>query len=300
MIDAKVRPGGPLPQWNLFEDRMALATTGAVSVGTRTSDGRYHSFNNGEQMVYVRQGSDRVPMVRLNDGREVSFNVWESARREQHKVIFDQLDPALGEIYLRMIDDNPELLDINLRLDPQGSSVATFSVSGRMEDLSGTIALSKSPANLIERVGDRTIEMVAELVGIEPQVIRDHPLIFQAFTLFHEFGHGDQYVREFLNNPAVYETKNPAIVFHEQGKAEMSSLLFPGLAPSKVQALMKENKIDPEDFIRKNRSYCKERGISTPEQLFNFVQEQYRNLPKEKQADTFSVAVLRKYWHLLA
>lgn len=262
MAESKpVRPGGPLPSWQLFEPQVVPTHAGLQSVGVRSPDGRYHSLSDGEEMVFAQDGSDRTPMVRLVDGQTVPFSIWETTRRERYQRIFEQLNPTLGQIYLRLVADHPEILDINLTLDESGRSIGCFTLSGGIDDLSGTIFLSKAPDDLMSRVGDRSIELIADSIGVPAETIRQNPVIFQAFTLFHEFGHAWDYISNWLNNPEVYQTRNPATAFREHTTAEMQTMLFPGLPPHRVRELIENGKVDPDEFLRLNKRLCRAKGI---------------------------------------
>ena len=72
------RPGGELPDWQLYQVRVDQET--GKEKGVDTPDGVFYPFNNGER--FVQEGTEREPFIINKDGNKIRFEDWE---KEQEK-----------------------------------------------------------------------------------------------------------------------------------------------------------------------------------------------------------------------
>lgn len=69
-----IRPGGPLEESSLFEEKVV----GGKTTGFRDPDGNSYFFNNGEELVHIKNSTGgRNTFIRVN-GEDIPFETWKS------------------------------------------------------------------------------------------------------------------------------------------------------------------------------------------------------------------------------
>lgn len=76
-------PGGPVNYSTLYTTRVDQSTM--KEVGIKTPEGKWYPFNDGEEFAQfnVDGVSDRLPAIKLKDGRVISFEEWEDAQQSK-------------------------------------------------------------------------------------------------------------------------------------------------------------------------------------------------------------------------
>lgn len=291
--------GRPMQLSNLFEEKIFETPSGPRVFGVKSPEGRYYPFTDGEQMVYVREGNDRKPYVRLKDGSQVTFSAWEIVRQDNIREIFESIDPQYAKLYQYLLADHPEL-------DQLGIEIATREQYPVLDYTGGFFrhpdATNPNPRIFVEASGTKHYEhllierelsarLAAEMIGIDFSVLQQHPQILSMFIFLHEIGHGDDYIKNYLNNPSVVDAiakKN------EIRGAEMLSLPMRGRGPSYAKKMVEKGELD--EFYQKYRLYYEDMGILSSEMLLIENERAYRNLPSESYADNFAAETLRNHW----
>jgi len=68
-------PGGALPEWQLFQEKVHLVDGKQKVVGFNSPDGKYYPLAEGEELVHIKSesGSSRDTFIR-KDGQEIPFD----------------------------------------------------------------------------------------------------------------------------------------------------------------------------------------------------------------------------------
>ena len=75
------RPGGALPQWQLFEQKVHLVDGKQKVVGFNAPDGKYCLLAEGEELVHIKSesGSGRNTFIRKNE-QDIPFDEWKEGK----------------------------------------------------------------------------------------------------------------------------------------------------------------------------------------------------------------------------
>lgn len=74
-------PGGPIPRWNLFQEKIE----NGKSIGVTDPNGVFHRFENGESLSMIQipeVPGERVPVITEPDGTKKLFETWVAEKRE--------------------------------------------------------------------------------------------------------------------------------------------------------------------------------------------------------------------------
>lgn len=78
MPEARKLPGGPIPEWGLFEPAVKNVGGKIKMEGFKAPDGRYFRFEDDEELVHVQSGDGkkRETFIKTLDGKQVPFEEW--------------------------------------------------------------------------------------------------------------------------------------------------------------------------------------------------------------------------------
>lgn len=280
-----------------------MGPNGWVPIGVRTLTG-FVPFENGEQLIGIRQGADRVPLIRLSNGTMLPFDVWKDGSRKRGKILeeLNRIDPMYGQLYLFAARDFPEI-DYLIRF--HGSSKEEYPcleytngfcrVSGGL-DVHASIVVGNSPepqrhyGKLLE---DRktSVQVVAQLMVIDVEVLRRHPEFLAQFIFLHEVGHAHDYIVNYVNRA---QDSDPLQAKRNVRAQEMAGLPYPGLNPADIKSMHLDGRLAVE--FENHRKYFENKGIVSVGCLVEAQERAYRGLPSESYADNFAVGIIKKYW----
>lgn len=220
-------------------------------------------------------------------------------RRDNIREILGSIDPQYGKIYQYLLIDHPELdqLGIEIATREQYPKLAYTGGFFRLPDASNPNPRIIVEASRIKHYEDLLVERevsarsAAEMIGIDFSVLQQHPQILSMFIFLHEIGHGDDFIKNYLNNPSIADAVAKK---HEIREAEMSSLPMLGRSPTYAKIMAEKGELDK--FYQEYRLYYEGIGIFSSELLLIANERAYRNLPSESYADNFAAKTLRNHW----
>ncbi|MDP4008475.1 MAG: hypothetical protein Q8P68_04770 [Candidatus Peregrinibacteria bacterium] len=70
-------PGGAMPEWQLFQEKIHLVDGKQKVVGFNDADGNYYPLAEGEELVHIKSadGVGRDTFIR-KDGQTIPFETW--------------------------------------------------------------------------------------------------------------------------------------------------------------------------------------------------------------------------------
>jgi hypothetical protein len=300
-------PGGPVPEWNLYQPRMRRDKQGRLAeIGMVTPLGEYYHFGEGEGLSLDREGIKRVPYIKMASGDKVSFEVWKKARIEKFQVLLETVNPDYRAVYMQVLHDFPELEQIEIRAGDRKKYKALEKTDGffqEPENISSppkvVMDMDKDDQKYQKLIQDRksSVEMCANMLGISPEDIVKNPRILKLFIFLHELGHGHDYLNQFQKKMLSDKSFDPVEKWNERSEKELRSLPVPTFDPPMVIKYQEDGKL--EKYYQDNGEYYRSIGINSPEELIIFQDKAYRNLPKENYADNFAKDFLLKYWEKL-
>lgn len=292
------RPGGALKEWQLYEPIVRFKQGEPnTEIGIKASDGTYFPYLHGESTVFVKDGDDRRPMVRLSDGSEVGFDQWRATRREGVQAAIDRVGGDYAYMYMEMLKDHPylEQLDIDTSTPDEHSVLrhtAGFWQRPTRDRPNPRIVVNAEPGktNFESLLETREISArrAAELIGIPFEELKQRPDLLGLFIFFHEVGHADDYVRNYHMRPGA---QDPSGENQRVRKAEMDSLPVPSSNPVVVREMHESGEL--EGYYGKYRQHYEALGITNAEDLMNKHEAAYHDLPTEVYADKFAAKVLK-------
>ena len=74
-------PGGPMPEWQLFEQKVHMVDGKQKVVGFNAPDGKYYPLGENEELVHIKSadGHGRDTFVR-KDGQDIPFETWKEGK----------------------------------------------------------------------------------------------------------------------------------------------------------------------------------------------------------------------------
>jgi len=145
--------------------------------------------------------------------------------------------------------------------------------------------------------------IAADMIGIEFEVMVQHPELLGLFVLLHELGHAKYYLSEFENKAPG---KSRLVAFEEYERASnlakcALTFVLPiddneprGITPFDLDKLEDEGNLDA--FFQRNRKYFRDYGVNNKRELVRRVVEDYYKLPQEKAANEYSANFIRLHW----
>jgi hypothetical protein len=301
------RPGGSLPEWNLYESRIGTTETGTKQLGVKTPDNKYFEFNNGEQIVFIQDNTGRNPHIKLDSGNTVSFEAWRNSRRENIRQVLEQSDPKYAELYMFLIEDYPELESLEITSGTKEQFPVLEYTGGfwkRPSDLntnpSIVVALGTGSNHSQSLFQDRefSARRAAKDLEVDYSLLQQNPELLGLFIFLHEIGHAHEYINEYANNPEFLDKGiDPSKENENVREKEMMSLPVPNANPVRVKQMYTRGELT--QYFDLYRQYYLEKGISSAEELVTAQERSYKDLPTEKYADQFAAQVLKKHWQQL-
>jgi hypothetical protein len=75
------RPGGELPEWQLFEKKVHEVDGKQKVVGFNSPDGKYYPLEDGEELVGIRENDgEEIKAFIKKDGHKVPFEEWKEGK----------------------------------------------------------------------------------------------------------------------------------------------------------------------------------------------------------------------------
>jgi len=300
-------PGGPVPESEFWEPRLQQSTEGQLKeIGVRTPEEEYFNFEHGEKFAMVREkeGDARQPVVRLHDGREVSFETWRTLRTESLRAILEQADPDYAQAYMTMLRDHPEMAQLNVHAGSK-EQYPTLEFTGGFwkrpenKDENPSIVVEMSSEGHYQQLmvdRETSARRAADMLGIDFEELKQNPKLLKLFVFLHEVGHAQDYIMHYRNDPrnGTEPDYDPVSENQKKRDAEMASLPVPGANPVRVRKMLEEGTLGP--YFQKYKAHYETRGIDTIDQLVAAQEEAYRSLPSEHYPDMFAARVLRNHW----
>ncbi len=75
------RPGEPLPEWQLFEEKTKIVDGQIKVIGFSDSDGKYYPLQEDEGLVHIKSedDADRKTFISKN-GQNIPFEIWKQGK----------------------------------------------------------------------------------------------------------------------------------------------------------------------------------------------------------------------------
>ncbi|MCX6766687.1 MAG: hypothetical protein NT170_02815 [Candidatus Moranbacteria bacterium] len=297
-------PGGPLPEWQLYQPKMRKNEQGQLAeIGATTPTGEFYNFQDGESLSLDREGAKRVPYIKMVSGDKVSFDTWRKARVEKFQSLLEKVDPDYRAVYIQVLQDFPELDQIEIKAGDRKKDKTLEKTDGYFKepaDLQSSaqvvMDMEKDDEKYQKLIQDRksSVEMCANMLGISPEDIINNPRILKLFIFLHELGHGHEYINYFQKKMLADKNFDPIAQWNERSNKELMILPVPGCTPPRV--LEMHNAGELRGYYQKYNEHYRSVGINSPEELIVAQDIAYRKLPKENYADNFAKSFLLKYW----
>jgi len=146
----------------------------------------------------------------------------------------------------------------------------------------------------------RSVELVAEMLGIAPQEVS--PLLLKVFIFLHETGHAFDYIQNFLAQEVKRTCETPkataTAAWSQRFAAEMASLPVPNVTPSALKTRIDfANEIAGPDSLNdlSTDSEIVRLAKKEPATLLSQQEEAYKAGESEQRADAFAVAVIQRH-----
>lgn len=161
-------------------------------------------------------------------------------------------------------------------------------------EISLDIYLAKDFLNITQELmalRPTSAKAAAELLGIDEKKLSAE--LLSLFIIAHEFGHADDFIRNYLNDPNLSQTEAlNAWDMHY----DMNLLALPvqGLSPAELHDLIKQGKTFEEllAYYPEIMDYKYFGQIHNLDDLVRFQETEYRQMPYESQADQFAANFL--------
>lgn len=210
-------PGGPLSENQLLKLDVSEGRVRGVSIPLEVMPKEYSDavkdpavskiyipLSENEDYVEISEGNGRVPAIKVGD-ETYSLPQYISVKKEKNKEAFDKLDPLLGEIYIKVLEDNPALVfmqvkiledleygcfnaaefSLNLPSKKQEMKEEDFNIE-KLSILKGEELNSEIQKIIEDKERNQLIKTFSEMLGISEKETIDN---LQLLTLLHEFGH---------------------------------------------------------------------------------------------------------------
>lgn len=204
----------------------------------------------------------------------------------------------LGNMWATILQANPELRQVEVRLGKPKSGETLSHTGGYFADPSGfdsAPTIYVVPGNeehyrklLVSR--KKSVEIVAGLLGLKAEEVTAE--ILQSFIFAHELGHAHDYIINFKNNNDL--ELSPSEAWKQKNRVEMASLPLPNVNPATLNNMIEngliEQAVKDSDVLREK--YVVD-GVVDVARLVDDQNIAYRSLPKEQYADEFAVRALK-------
>lgn len=298
------RPGGPLPDHMLWETRINQNDP-SVESGVKTPDGVYYPFDHGESLLLVQAADgQRQPFVRLKSGQEISFESWRLSRRQELAEVLENVDTDYQAAYLAALEDFPHLDQMQVEsataqqypvLEHTGGFWRRPQTSGEAPKIVVNMEQNQHYERLLV---DRELSArkSAEVIGIDFEVMKQHPNILKLFIFLHEIGHVEDYITNFQKK-SESDGSDPVQTNLEKRNQEMATLPIPGTNPPQAKQMFDKGEL--QLYYTKYAQHYQSVGIMSAEALLRAQEIAYHELPSESYADQRAGEILRKHWDIL-
>lgn len=184
--------------------------------------------------------------------------------------------PELKEVEFEVVDDGV-FEGGACEVSPDGTSVLVLIGAGSAERFA---SLKESRADAIRSMADRLGVPFEEMDG---DMIRQ-------FILFHEVGHARDFLTNFVSRETGLDPRSAECVWRENAQIQMDSLPFPGVAPADLREdiLLAGGFAAWRELEPFADAWCREKNVSSEQELIALQEPAYRALQKEAYADEFA------------
>lgn len=134
------------------------------------------------------------------------------------------------------------------------------------------------------------VRAMAEAIGVPFNKIDGRAI--RQFILFHEAGHAHDFLTNFADQMDMESAVKAWFAIND---AQLKSLPFPGLSPAALRkSISNVGGFSAWQQSSENRVWCDAHGIEDETQLFGLQEAAYRQLDKERYADSFASKAIRR------
>jgi len=298
------RPGDPLPDHMLWEARVSQDDPSTES-GVTTPDGDYYPFDHGESLLMVKApDGQRQPFVRLKSGQEISFESWRLSRRQELAEVLENVDEDYQAAYLAALEDFPHLDQMQIEAATSQQYPALKYTGGFWRKPQSGADAPKIVVNMEQNrhyeqlLIDREISArkSAEVIGLDFEVMKEHPNILKLFIFLHEIGHVEDYITNFRKK-SESDGSDPVQARLEKRNQEMATLPIPGASPPFARQMYDSGEL--QTYYAKYQQHYRRIGLWSVDDLLDANETAYHELPTERYADQRAGEILRKHWNIL-
>ncbi|MFA6963903.1 MAG: hypothetical protein WC227_04335 [Patescibacteria group bacterium] len=300
-----IQPGGPLPDHMLWETSVDQNDP-SIELGITTPDGDYFPFDHGESLIMIMMADgQRQPFVRLKSGQEVRFESWRLSRRQEFAEVLDNVDEDYKAAYLAALEDFPHLDQMQVELAtsqqyPNLKYTGGFWRKPQSDADAPKIVVIMGQNGLYEQLlidRELSARKSAEIIGIDFEVMKEHPNILKLFIFLHEIGHVEDYITNFRKKSEL-DGSDPVQAKREKRNREMVTLPIPGVSPDLARRMYDSGELQTY-YAKYQQNYQRIRGLMSVEELLDANEIAYHELPSERYADQRAGEILRKHWNVL-
>lgn len=306
-------PGGPIPKWELYEERVVRDESspyGWRPTGFRDPEGKYFELNNGDELVhiltydglgretFIRNGYDLTPIESWKiGGHDPAARVPETetsnlfVRNLEHLNSKGELGKLFAGLYQAAVEEEPSIA----RAIVHGSGSGTFptlAFTGGFVYHNGETASGREEVavNTDDGIGhyemllakrSRSARKSAELVGIP--LDKFDAKMLASFIFLHELGH------------VIDHQKNAPDMVSKIARRErdMQGLPVAGHNPVSLKKML-ETKEGQSWFYGNVRAVKEHTGASSMAELIAIQEDAYRMIETERLPDLFAARVMKK------
>lgn len=116
MIEERKTPGGSMSESSLWQFKTFRDESGALrELGVKSPEGQFFCFEDDENFsLDLVDGEGRKPFIALKSGEKISFSEWLAKRSSKFSEIFERKDLVYRELYKLLLEDCPELIELNI------------------------------------------------------------------------------------------------------------------------------------------------------------------------------------------
>jgi hypothetical protein len=292
-----------LPKWDTIEIGHVPKRDGTDQPVISTGDGKFIPLDNGETAEITKKGDKTEVQIIDKDGKAHPLDEWRNERKKRIQEAFEKADPIFGRVYGMLIDDFPELEQVSVENGTPLTHPLLRETPGywmrptKDNPLSVVVMEFGHPPDYarILRADRGGLKYFVDQLGIPLEFFEKNAEVFGAAIFLHEFGHADDYIRNYLNDQQKRLDPN-----YDPGQdndmvryRELRTLPVPDFyeyadimsSPAKLEA-----------YYRQHEARLKQRNINSASEIPDAMNREYRLLPSEAYADTFARDFLNRHW----
>ena len=205
----------------------------------------------------------------------------EGLRARHTERMMQAAGPGYAQAWQLVKKWNPELSTIPAKFGDAGVASYSAGKPGKPEGVNLPHPENNTTTyEALRKQHPESIERIAEMLDIESSELTEET--FQQFVLLHELGHAQDRRKHYP------EGADGADTFRTEGRSQLNTLPHGPYAPSKLS-----NWLQSAPWETLQEAYPAFRG-KTIERVLQEQAIAYRDLPKERYADTFAIQTIEK------